>query len=151
MSIFDHLLWNLGNLQLSWQDRGPEIAFDGRAEVKLIYMLLCLNIRCECIWFFIYYRNNLQGIDFRLTSLAESFICVTLEGVPRLRGRARVYGPGGIPVFWIVNIAGRQLEVYSAPIRGAYPAPRILGETESVELIIQGQAVGQIAVRDLLP
>jgi len=76
---------------------------------------------------------------------------VTRSSVAKDRKLARVYGPGGIPVFRIVNIAGRQLEVYSDPIGGAYPAPRILGEAESVELIIEGQHVGKIAVRDLLP
>jgi hypothetical protein len=73
---------------------------------------------------------------------------------------AVTYGGGGIPVYWIVNVAGRQLEVYAHPspsgaqgarIGGAYPAPTILGETESVELIIEGQVVGMIAVAKLLP
>jgi len=73
------------------------------------------------------------------------------------RAMAVTYGGGGgIPVYWIVNVAGRQLEVYAHPepgarIGGAYPAPTILGETESVELIIEGQVVGMIAVAKLLP
>jgi len=73
------------------------------------------------------------------------------RGEPRLRGRARVYGGGGIPAYWIVNLPRRRLEVYANPIGGAYPAPKILGETESVDLVIQGQVVAQIAVADLLP
>ena len=67
------------------------------------------------------------------------------------RDMAGTYGGGGIPVYWIVNVNGRQLEVYANPAGGAYPAPRILGETESVELVIDGRVVGQIAVADLLP
>jgi len=67
------------------------------------------------------------------------------------RRLAATYGGGGIPVYWIVNVAGRQLEVYANPAGGAYPAPTILGEPESVDLIIQGQVVGEIAVADLLP
>jgi Uma2 family endonuclease len=67
------------------------------------------------------------------------------------RAMAATYGGGGIPVYWIVNVAGRQLENYANPIGGAYPAPRILGETESVELTIEGQVVGQISVAKLLP
>ena len=61
---------------------------------------------------------------------------------PRL---ARVYGGGGIPVYWLVNIPGRQLEVYAGG------ACTILGATESVELVIDGQVVGRIAVASLLP
>ena len=67
------------------------------------------------------------------------------------RTMAVPYGGGGIPVFWIVNIPGRQLEVYANPAGGAYPAPTILAEKESVDLTIGGQVVGRIAVADLLP
>ena len=67
------------------------------------------------------------------------------------RAMAVPYGGGGIPVFWIVNIPGRQLEVYANPAGGAYPAPTILAEKESVDLTIGGQVVGRIAVADLLP
>jgi Uma2 family endonuclease len=67
------------------------------------------------------------------------------------RVMALTYGGGGIPVYWIVNVADRQLEVYTNPAGGAYPAPTILGETETVDLIIEGVVVGRIAVADLLP
>ena len=67
------------------------------------------------------------------------------------RRLAATYGGGGIPVFWIVNVAGRTLEVYADPTGGAYPAPKILDETESVDLIIQGQVVGEIVVANLFP
>ena len=39
------------------------------------------------------------------------------------RAMAMTYGGGGIPVYWIVNVAGRQLEVYANPIGGAVPGP----------------------------
>jgi hypothetical protein len=67
------------------------------------------------------------------------------------RRLAATYGGGSIPVYWIVNVADRQLEVYANPIGGAYPAPTVLVETESVSLVIDGQQIGTIAVADLLP
>jgi len=72
------------------------------------------------------------------------------------RALAQTYGGGGIPEYWIINVDGRQLEVYAHPVAGAraggaYPAPMILGKTESVALTIGGQVVGWIAVADLLP
>jgi Uma2 family endonuclease len=67
------------------------------------------------------------------------------------RALAATYGGGGIAVDWVVNVADRQLEVYANPAGGVYPAPTILGETESVDLIIAGAVVGRIAVADLLP
>jgi hypothetical protein len=78
-------------------------------------------------------------------------VVVVRWDVAEERRLAATYGGGGIPVYWIVNVAGRQLEVYANPARGAYPAPTILGEPESVDLIIQRQVVGEIAVADLLP
>jgi Uma2 family endonuclease len=81
---------------------------------------------------------------------------VTRSSVAKDRALARVHGRGGIPLYWIVNVPRRRLEVYAHPVPGAltggaYPTPKILGETESVELVIRGQVVGQIAVADLLP
>ena len=52
---------------------------------------------------------------------------------------------------FLAAVDTRTLEVYANPTGGAYPTPTILGETESVDLIIQGQVVGQIAVAALLP
>ena len=62
-----------------------------------------------------------------------------------------LYATAGIPVYWIVNLIDRVVEVYSSPIAGAYPARKVLGETGSVDLVIDGQVVGTIAVADLLP
>jgi Uma2 family endonuclease len=76
---------------------------------------------------------------------------VTRTSVAKDRALARVYGPGGIPVYWIVNVPKRRLEVYANPAQGAYPPPTILDESASVELVIDGQVVGRIAVADLLP
>ena len=76
---------------------------------------------------------------------------VTRTSVAKDRKLARVYGRGGIPVYWIVNVPRRRLEVYADPVGGQYPAPTILGEGESVDLTIGGQVVGPIAVADLLP
>jgi len=61
------------------------------------------------------------------------------------------YAEAGFPVYWILDLGLRQLEVYEGPTGEAYPAPTILGETESVDLIIEGQVIGQIAVADVLP
>ena len=61
------------------------------------------------------------------------------------RALAPTYINGGIPVYWLVNIRGRQLEVYTVAGRV------ILGESDTVDLIIDGQAVARIAVADLLP
>ena len=74
------------------------------------------------------------------------------SSLSRDRGEKRDnYGRAGIPAYWIVDLVNRRLEVYAGPAGGAYPAPTILGESESVELIIDGRPLGRIAVADLLP
>ena len=62
-----------------------------------------------------------------------------------------LYATAGIPVYWIVNLIDRVVEVYSTPVGGAYAAPTVLGEGELVEVVIAGQVVGTIAVASLLP
>jgi Uma2 family endonuclease len=76
---------------------------------------------------------------------------VTRSSAAKERRLARVYGPGEIPVYWIVNVPKRQVEVYANPAAGFYPPPAIRTETESVDLVIGGQIVGRIVVADLLP
>lgn len=76
---------------------------------------------------------------------------VTRTTVAKDRALARVYGPGGIPAYWIVNVPRRQIEVYSAKEPGRYPPAQIYREHESVPLIIDGRAVARIPAADLLP
>ena len=73
------------------------------------------------------------------------------SSIAKDRRLARVYAGGNIPTYWLLDLAGRQLEVYSDPVAGVYPAPRILAETESADVVLDGQVVGRIAVADLLP
>jgi Uma2 family endonuclease len=77
---------------------------------------------------------------------------VAESSLSRDRGEKRDnYGRAGIPVYWIVDLVNRRLEVYAGPTGGVYPPPTILGESESVELNIDGRPLGRIAVADLLP
>ena len=64
---------------------------------------------------------------------------------------ARVYGGSGIPLYWIINLIDRQVEVYSSPVGGVYPPPTIIRESQSVTLTLGDQPISPIAVADLLP
>ncbi len=61
------------------------------------------------------------------------------------------YAKGGIPVYWIVNLVDRQVEVYSGPVAGSYPSPTIYVAGQQVPLSIGGQQLQPIAVDDILP
>ena len=64
---------------------------------------------------------------------------------------AKVYGPARIPVYWIVNLVERQVEVYSDPCPAGYLSIEVFPEGQSVPVVIDRQQLGQIAVLDLLP
>ncbi len=62
-----------------------------------------------------------------------------------------LYGPAGIPVYWIVNLVDRQVEVYSEPGPTGYRSLEVIAEDGSVPVTIDGQTLGQIAVAEILP
>lgn len=76
---------------------------------------------------------------------------VTRSTVAKDRTLARVYGGGGIPAYWIVDVTRRRLEIYENPYGGGYSSRKILGESDTVSLIIDGNDIGPILVGDFFP
>ena len=66
----------------------------------------------------------------------------------RERKRSR-YARSDIPEYWIVDVAGKQLEVYRNPGEGGYQTRLILKAGDTVAPLASPEAV--IAVADLLP
>jgi Uma2 family endonuclease len=69
--------------------------------------------------------------------------------------KGRIYARAKVPVYWIINLIDRQIEVYELP-SGPTPVPgyaktTIYGLGESVPLVLDGVTVATIAVVDLLP
>ena len=62
------------------------------------------------------------------------------------------YARDGIPVYWIVNLVDRQVEVYSRPTKaGRYRSHKDNKPGEQVPVVIAGQQLAPIAVEDILP
>ena len=60
-------------------------------------------------------------------------------------------GPG-IPVYWIVNLVARQVEVYTRPVKeGRYRSRKDYKPGQQVPVVIAGQQLRPIAVDDILP
>jgi Uma2 family endonuclease len=76
---------------------------------------------------------------------------VALSSVAQDRIQANVYAAAGIPVYWIVNLVERQIEVYSGPSMAGYSSRVDFLEGQNVPVVIAGQEVGQIVVTDVLP
>ena len=67
----------------------------------------------------------------------------------------RMYARAGIPVYWIVNLIDRQVEVYADPDPAADP-PAYRTRTDyragqDVPVVLDGQPAGTIPVAELLP
>ena len=63
----------------------------------------------------------------------------------------RSYGPDGIPIYWIVNLVDRCVEVYSDPRPDGYALRVDYAPGADVPLVIEGTTVDRIAVADMLP
>ena len=72
------------------------------------------------------------------------------------RGRKyRGYAASKLPVYWIVDLVNRVVEVHSKPTgsgdEACYDAVEVFDETREIALVLGGQEYGRIAVRDILP
>ena len=74
---------------------------------------------------------------------------IEMDGASRLP--ERLHDPACIPVYGIINLLDRQVEVYSDPGPAGYATRRDHRDGEAVPVVIDGQPVGQIAVAEILP
>jgi Uma2 family endonuclease len=89
---------------------------------------------------------------------AETVLVAEVAGrtLSRDRGlKKRVYARAAIPVYWIVNLINRQVEIYTEPSGPAeepdYRNCQIVGPDGEVPVILDGREVGRLKVKDLLP
>jgi Uma2 family endonuclease len=61
------------------------------------------------------------------------------------------YARGGIPVYWIVNLIKRRIEVYTDPGPEGYRSRADFVAGQAVPVVIDGQQLGEIAVDAILP
>jgi Uma2 family endonuclease len=71
------------------------------------------------------------------------------------RDKTRIYARANIPVYWIINLVDRRVEVYTQPSGPtavpAYGTFQTFQPGDSVPLLLDGAAVGTVPVADLLP
>ena len=69
--------------------------------------------------------------------------------------KKRLYAQAGIPVYWIVNLVDRRLEVFTDPSAATDPPDyrqhRAFGEAEEASLVIEGREAARVAVATILP
>ena len=103
-------------------------------------------------------RGALADYDARDVVEADFGIVIEVSdstlGMDRV-AKGRLYARAGIPGYWIVNVADRQIEVYTNPDTAADP-PAYRTRTDyrhgdAVPITLDGNAVGAIPVSELLP
>jgi Uma2 family endonuclease len=75
---------------------------------------------------------------------------VSITSLDEDRAMAGIYGAGGIPVYWLVNLVDRQVEVYSDPGPDGYRTHEVLAPGHALHLVVGGVEIGEIAVSDIL-
>jgi len=77
---------------------------------------------------------------------------VSESSLDRDRGRKRAeYARSGIPVYWIVNLVDRQVEVYSNPGPDGYASRVDHRPGQEVPVVLADVEIGRIDVSGLLP
>ena len=64
--------------------------------------------------------------------------------------KGRIYASAGIPIYWIVNVRDRWVEVYSAPSGDIYGKRVDFGVGQAIPLLLDGAMVGQIRGDEML-
>jgi Uma2 family endonuclease len=71
------------------------------------------------------------------------------------RWKKRIYARASIPVYWIVNLIDRQVEVYTQPSGASeqpdYAACQIIPADGELPVVVDGRELGRLAVKDILP
>ncbi len=61
------------------------------------------------------------------------------------------FAAGRIPVYWIINLADRQVEVYTGATPSGYQSRTDFKPGQDVPVVLDGQPLQPIAVSDILP
>lgn len=103
-------------------------------------------------------RGAIRDYALRHPGLGDMALVVEVaeSSLARDRGaKMRIYARAAIPVYWLINLNDRRVEVYTDPTGPAdHPTYRqgwAFGPEDELPVILDGREVARIAVRDLLP
>ncbi len=69
--------------------------------------------------------------------------------------KSKLYASAGIPIFWLLDLNRRRLEVFSNPTgqddQARYEKTETFEEKQEAPFVLDGQEIGQFAVSEILP
>jgi Uma2 family endonuclease len=103
-------------------------------------------------------RGDETSYDHQHPGPADIGLAIEISDTSRAfdrRVKGRAYSRASIPVYWVINVVDRVIEVYTDPDTTALP-PAYRTRTDytpgqDVPLVLDGQTVAAIPVADLLP
>lgn len=99
-------------------------------------------------------RDGWMAPPYRYPRADEAALVIEVAGVSLdfdQTVKQRVYARSGIPVYWIVNLNDRRVEVYTDPHRTGYATRTDYHPGQQVPVVVTGVAVGIIPVDAMLP
>lgn len=98
-------------------------------------------------------RGPLRGFSIAHPTTADVAIVIEVadSSLRFDRQMALDYAAEGVPVYWVVNLPDRCIELYSEPAEGIYRKREIVAAEASVPVVIDGVEVGRLAVSEVLP
>jgi Uma2 family endonuclease len=99
-------------------------------------------------------RGTDEDYEHRIPTAADVALLTEVSSTTLSQDRGKkllAYAKGRIPVYWIVNLVDRQVEVYSRPGKNGYRSHKTFASGERVPITIGGRKLAPIAVDDLLP
>ncbi len=107
---------------------------------------------------FAFVRGTAKDYEARHPGPADVGLLVEVADSSLLRDtqdKGRIYARAGIPVYWVVNLVDRQVEVFADPDPAAappaYKSRQAYGPGDMVPLVLAGATVGSVPAADLLP
>ena len=65
--------------------------------------------------------------------------------------KKRIYARAGIPVYWLIDLTSRTVEVYTGPQGSDYAVRQVLEPSQELVFSLDGHPIGQVAVSQVLP
>ena len=103
-------------------------------------------------------RGNLRDYAGRRRTPADVALVIEVASTSYAYDRSSkwvAYAVARVPIYWIVDLGRRRLEIHSEPAgqgeTAYYGLTQILGQDDEVALVLDGREIARFAVREIFP
>ncbi|MCK6576614.1 MAG: Uma2 family endonuclease [Anaerolineae bacterium] len=101
-------------------------------------------------------RGTLEDFAARLPTPSDVALVIEISDATLANDRTtkrRLYAAAGIPVYWLVKLTDRQIEVCTSPdpAHALYRQVTIFTPDAALPLVLDGQEIAQLRAADILP